>query len=206
MRGYRLLVVLAVSLLAGTIQGSQGAKPKSADAGVTAAEYAIYSVLIDEAKSIFGTGGLRPGYTLVVVQDRTSAGPDGEGGKKFFQRLSHEMPGLTRQTCDAFLARNKGRHPLKNLFKTKAKCVLISDREERAIFDKGGWWPQFYRKYPKSQGILTLSRAGFNSANDQALVYVGDQSDGLAGAGYCVLLAKKRSAWTIQGKAMLWIS
>ncbi len=48
------------------------------------------------------------------------------------------------------------------------------------------------KRYPNSQGTMTLSRVGFNRNIKQALVYVGNQEGFLAGAGYYVLLVKKR--------------
>jgi hypothetical protein len=41
---------------------------------------------------------------------------------------------------------------------------------------------------------------------DQALVYAGNQSHWLAGAGYFYLLSKKDGVWVIQADTMVWIS
>jgi hypothetical protein len=85
--------------------------------------------------------------------------------------------------------------------------VLLSQDEKNAMFgiNQDGW-QVFYAKYPDAPGILTFSRVGFDTALDQALVYVGDQSHFLAGAGHYVLLKKVNSAWTIDQKVMTWIS
>jgi hypothetical protein len=82
----------------------------------------------------------------------------------------------------------------------------MSQQEQLEIFKDGGSWNEFYTGYPDSQGIMTISRVGFNREQDQALVYVGNQSDGKAGAGYCVLLTKENGVWTVQGKVMIWVS
>jgi hypothetical protein len=60
--------------------------------------------------------------------------------------------------------------------------------------------------YPGSQGILGFSRAGFNAALDQALVYYQNQKGGVDGAGYMVLLPKAKTGWLITKQLMLWIS
>jgi len=210
MRRYWLLALLVMPLLAGALHGCQRSKPRATGADARDPEYAIYSLLIDNAQSIFQTGCLRPGYEIVVIEDRTNRSAldvlAGEGKSERDQYVRKNLPGLSPQTIDAFVARNRRRYPLRNLFTARVKCVLISEAEMRAIFDRGKWWPEFYRKYPKSQGILTLSRVGFNAAKDQALVCVGDQSEGRAGAGYGILLARRKGAWGIQSKVMLWIS
>ena len=74
------------------------------------------------------------------------------------------------------------------------------------IFEDGGWWAEFYQRYPDSHGILQLSRVGFNKKKDTALVYAGNQREGLSGAGYCILLSKRDGLWGVQETKMVWIS
>jgi len=47
---------------------------------------------------------------------------------------------------------------------------------------------------------------GFNNNLDMALVYVGNQSGGLAGAGYYFLMAKENNTWKVIREDMAWIS
>lgn len=83
----------------------------------------------------------------------------------------------------------------------------MNDSEVNEIFsDPNAGWDFFYKKYPDSQGITTLSRVGFNIDKTKALVYFGTQSDGLAGTGYYVILQKEINRWKIVKKQMLWIS
>ena len=67
-------------------------------------------------------------------------------------------------------------------------------------------WDDFYAKYPNSQGVLTLSRVGFNNAKDTAVLYAGNQSHWVAGEGNMVLMKKTAGRWTLQDEAMMWIS
>jgi len=62
------------------------------------------------------------------------------------------------------------------------------------------------KRYPNSQGTMTLSGVGFNRNINQALVYVGNPEGFLAGAGYYVLLVKEKGTWVIKQKLMTWIS
>ena len=59
---------------------------------------------------------------------------------------------------------------------------------------------------PRSQGILTLSRVGFNQARDTAVLYAGNQWHAAAGEGNMALMKKTAGGWTVQDKAMMWTS
>lgn len=65
----------------------------------------------------------------------------------------------------------------------------------------------FYEKYGKqTQGILKLSKVGFNNTRTQALVYYGNQSFYLSGAGFALLYEKVNGKWKKVCKFLLWIS
>lgn len=84
----------------------------------------------------------------------------------------------------------------------KVDYVLLNEKESQDI--KG--WDEFYKKYPNSPGIISVSRVGFNKEKNQAVVYVGLQSDYLAGRGVIFLLEKKDNSWQIKKQTLLWIS
>jgi Family of unknown function (DUF6508) len=44
-------------------------------------------------------------------------------------------------------------------------------------------WSRFRERFPNSSGIVTLSRVIFDSGQNHALVYVGNQKDWLSGSG-----------------------
>jgi len=78
--------------------------------------------------------------------------------------------------------------------------ILLKREELKAIFSVGpgqkqNGWDRFYAKYPKSPGIITISRVGFNRRGDMAMVYVGSQSHYLAGAGQIHVLRKQDGKW-----------
>ena len=77
------------------------------------------------------------------------------------------------------------------------------DEHPKDIWDN---WDRFYEKYPDSQGIMRLSRVGFNTDGSEALVYVGNTQHDLVGAGYYVLLVKKAGTWVVHSKELTWIS
>lgn len=82
------------------------------------------------------------------------------------------------------------------------KHVLISAAESNSFFgpekpkEKDGW-AMFYEKYPDSPGIIKLSRVGFSRDGSVAIVYMGNQSQWLAGSGGLVAFEKKDGQWRI---------
>jgi hypothetical protein len=165
-----------------------------------AEEYAVYNAVIDE---LYAGNDIKE----FVIEDSTDAGvvADLDIG---FEYAKTELPELTEEITANFKDRNKQAFGLDTLFNLKAPYVLISNQEINNIFqqpDLSGW-DLFYQQYPNSQGILTLSRVGFNSTRDKALVSIGNQRAWLAGAGYFVLMIKENGQWKIQSKSMDWVS
>jgi hypothetical protein len=74
------------------------------------------------------------------------------------------------------------------------------------IFGNYSGWGLFYRIYPDSQGVMTLSGIGFNQNATQALAYVGNQMHWASGAGYYVLLSKEDDRWIIKHQKTAWIA
>ena len=82
--------------------------------------------------------------------------------------------------------------------------TLLSQASKNQIFSQNqSGWDIFYNHYPQAPGITTLSRVGFDAALDQALVYIGTQSNWLAGSGYYILLKKVNGAWSIDQRVMV---
>lgn len=62
------------------------------------------------------------------------------------------------------------------------------------------------KKYPDSAGIIVLSRVGFNSKKNQALIYIANQRGLLGGNGMFFVLAKGDQRWKVVKSVMMWIS
>lgn len=164
-------------------------------------EYAVYSALINE---------MYPAQPdeVIAIEDQTSATANIGGGLSGTLRyVSEHMPErIEQEVLQDFQTKNSQPQPLKNLFKLKTESVLVSAQEMRELFKKGYGWDVFFKKYPASKSLITLSAPGLNHGMDQALVYVGSQSGGKSGAGYYVLLTKENNVWRIKHKVEVWIS
>ena len=165
-------------------------------------EYAVYSALIERMY-------IRKEVELIVIKRETSAYSSDPGKLgETLERVRKAMPGLKPETIADFQIKYNQPSLLDNLFDLKTKVALISADEVEHLFGAGGgWWKEFYKRYPKSQGLLTLSQVSFNPEKNQALVYVGNSRGGLDGQGSYILLTREEDDdWVIAGSAGMWIS
>lgn len=181
------------------------AQPKVAPHKPDADEYAIYSVI---ANTQFNWKGV----TQIVILDRTGmpgclTSEMNDGERQFGVYLRKTVPGVRADTATDFYGKARETGLLENELHLSLPYSLLSDQDESTIFSShGNGWKGFYQKYPGAQGTLFFSPIGFDSARHQALVYFGDQSNYLGGAGYLTLLTKEKDTWVIVKRNMLWIS
>jgi hypothetical protein len=165
--------------------------PESSD------EYAVYSALIQ-------TRYIDPGSVeLVVIQDQTSIEWVNDDALSYIEQ---ELGGVTRDLLQDFTDKNQETRDLEAALNLSVDYVFISQAEQEALFSTDTGWTEFYEKYPASQGLLSLSRVGFNPQRDQALVYVGNQSDWLLGVGFYFLLAQRDGAWKVVEEIFAWVT
>lgn len=145
----------------------------------------------------------------IVIKDETSLDSFRDDElEEIFRQITLKLPTLQKATFSDFRDRNRQPHRLDETINLSIKYVLISKEEENELLYRagGGSWLSFYKKYPKSQGITTLSGVGFNPERDQALVYVGNRSGPKTGTGYYVLLARENGNWVIKDRYGAWLS
>lgn len=105
---------------------------------------------------------------------------------------------------DDFKNKNAKAYELKNKFSISQSVIIISEKELNELNSKG--WDAFYKKYPNSSGIIQISRVGLDNNQTQAIVYYGEQSESVEGAGYLIFLTKDKRKWIVKEQVMLWIS
>jgi hypothetical protein len=185
-------------------------------------EAAVYRSVIDKyyiPKRLLAPGFENGPFKIIVISSQTSGyvvpfsfvekirelspKPDEETVRNFLDRndAHYSKPQLTEK-----MLRVVGRYPLNRLIRFRLPHALISDAEIDQIFNRGGEWNEFYRRYPFSRGLVFLSRVGFNKNMTQALLYFVQEYDGSAGEGYLTLLAKTKSGWERISQVTVWIS
>lgn len=87
-----------------------------------------------------------------------------------------------------------------------ASVVFMNPQKRDELFSKGSAWRDFAQKYPNATGFTIVSAIGFDTSHRQALVYMGNSCGALCGAGYVVLLEKKKDKWIAVKTAKIWIA
>lgn len=82
----------------------------------------------------------------------------------------------------------------------------LLDRKEIEDLTMLAGYDELYRRYPRCNGVTTLSRVGFNSSRSMALVYLSMTPGYLAGAGWAVLLRKISGKWEVSASTIVWVS
>lgn len=185
-----LLVTMAiVSISAFSACAAQETEPL-AGYGPDSDEYSVYSDLIN-SKYIGG------GVGLMVVEDQTNAESSAFG----------QLRGVDGELIEDYQAKNKMAYRLDRLFDLRVGYELISEEDARDIIesDPEVGWDTFYSTYPDSQGMLSLSRAGFNKNRTQALVYACNHAGANAIEGNYYLLTKNGDAWVVKNVFEAWI-
>ena len=143
-----------------------------------------------------------------VIMDTTSTGVTGvENTTQTLDYVLQNMHSVDSGTVGSFRSRNDAAYPISPDMNIGGPYTLLSQAGRQKIFGENqSGWEIFYERYPQAPGITTLSRVGFNNSLDQALVYIGTQSNWLIGSGYYILLKKLDRAWSIDQRVMTWIS
>jgi hypothetical protein len=143
-----------------------------------------------------------------VIMATTATGASGvDDTAQTLNYVLQNMHALDPLTVDNFKSRNEAAYPIRPDMNLGNPYTLLTQAERSRIFGQNqSGWEIFYNLHPQAPGITTLSRVGFNAALDQALVYIGTQSNWLAGSGYYILLKKDAGGWSIDQQVMTWIS
>ena len=194
-KSFLLLLVLLLSACGPRPTASQ---PTPGPDQVNTEEQAVYAALL---KQTYSAG-------MIVIMETTSTDPGSADPST--SRLDYVMENLhdvDKSVATDFQARNDKAYPLSLNMKLGVTYVLLTQEQRNGMFGQNqSGWEVFYQNYPGTPGITTLSRVGFNPSFDQALVYIGTESNWLAGAGYYILLKKVSGTWEIDQKVMTWIS
>lgn len=177
-------------------------------------EYDIYSIAIKELY-------INDRTSMIVIKDYTRFPYYLFQDKETYDNLIDRVPGLSDETFRNFHDKNKFliEFPLTNYglvnsfklhrqFNLSLEYKIVDPDDLKEIFEPDllAGWKKFYEVYPGSQGNMKLSRVGFNSTRDQALLYIGNTRHWLAGKGWLILFTRKDGKWIITFKEDLWIS
>jgi hypothetical protein len=191
-----LLLLLVVYMVACTDTPTSSPTPSAGQ--VNLEEQAVYAFLLPKMYQHHG----------YVIMDTTATSVTGvDNTSQTLDYILQNMHDVANETLDGFRTRNDAAYPIRPDMKIDSPYTLLSQAGRSRIFGQNqSGWDIFYNRYPQAPGITTLSRVGFNTTFDQALVYIGTQSNWLAGEGYYVLLKKADGVWSIDQQVMVWVS
>ena len=91
------------------------------------------------------------------------------------------------------------------------QVIVFPELEYKQIFENREQslttrWKQFHKKYPQPNGFISLSRTGFNSAANKALVYYQSSCGSLCGNGFMAYLERGPFGWKLVWLEHLWVS
>jgi hypothetical protein len=174
-----------------------------------AEEYSVYSSTIN------GTHN-EDRFRMFVIRDRTIPCLR-TGGWCSSQHITRLLPKLSDETLNDYLSQNNEPMRLSNYFSLKGSPVMLSDMElpEFLVSSKSRInlspipskkirWGEFYQNFPLSPGLISLSRIGFNSEMNQALVYQETQGNDNGTWGRYHLLTKRTGRWVVDDTQEEW--
>lgn len=166
---------------------------------------AVYQAVLEQEPLFASASG-----TLVVrrqtsVDERTLAPQQSEGWAELWALVRSALPDLEDATVASYLLRNRESVELPVCPAFAAPVVTVDYAVIEEIF-RGGWWPDFYQRFPGSAGLVELSRPGFSDDGRQAFVYASLTSDGRAGEGLFLLYENDGGRWKLAGRTGAWIA
>jgi len=169
-----------------------------------ARDVAVFAALLNHP-SIRKTSE-RPG--LVVVQDIAPQSSLRIDGPQAEERLRRFLRKPEPKTLDEFLrvVRQEGELPTE--LRQVPGVVLVGRAElERRLEAPGrDYWQLFARYFPKSSGIVSLSRIAYNESGNEAMAYLAFSCGLLCGHGLAVVLQQFDGRWTVVEHMYLWES
>jgi hypothetical protein len=154
------------------------------------ADPAVYRAVLDSMSN--QRGAKRPTELVVIDSTLTPEPQDLELDR---------LPGVDSTAISDFQKRNNESHSLRYLSSSgvSVPVVLVSRQTLQSFLHNGPepYWKEFYRRYPGSNGSISLSTIGYSAEGDVALL-VAEQSCG----NFCdtvsnVVVRRDRGRWRV---------
>lgn len=159
-------------------------------------DYNIYNLVLEEYYS---------DSALIIIRQQIDynlppiAYHSGFDSGDYYNYIKLNMPEIDTIAFLNFLSNNDTISYLDNLFKVnKSTISLFSEEKYDYLFDRNkDTWKLFYAKYPNSNGLIELSRIGYNDEVNQAILEIWHAGGWTGGKGVMYFLSKKNNTWVI---------
>jgi hypothetical protein len=204
-----ILFLFALVCFASSQDSSPSAKQPSIESNceLTHDDYAVFGALLAGLQGPEDPEEAWEGREMLIVDITATPGKSGSqpGANWGFRSKSSAAP--SQETFSDYLQKAHIACAVGPEFGEPKSYKIIARDEVNNFFKMGGgWWQEFYKKYPTSAGFWQFSRPGYNSARDEAVLYVVHACGGLCGTGHLYLLSKQNGHWTVKNRLLLWIS
>lgn len=146
---------------------------------------------------------------LLVLEERTSLQEKvGIDLDKVFLRFQKEIPNVEKEVFDDLKTKNKQAEQLGAALDIPIKYTIVSKEDLKKSIGEGdpaSMWTRFYKAYPNSSGLVSVSRVGFNRNMSQSLVYLERSCGPHCADGRIVFLTKEPVGWVVQKIHILWM-
>lgn len=164
-------------------------------------EYQVYSLILKE--------NFKSSKELVIKQ-KTVVLIASSMINGYQESIKKDNPDLDATLFSDFTEKNDSSFNLGTQLTVPSKTITLITSEEVAHFftptDVNQGWNDFYKKHPNSNGMIDLTRVGFNKDKDQAIVAVGHYYASLGAEGLLIYLVKKNNSWRIVQTINTWTS
>jgi hypothetical protein len=161
------------------------AVPTKSAVDIDKEEQAVYAFFVNNNSKV-----------LILQDTSTNIGEDDL--QKTVEYIKSGLKGLSNETLDNYLERNKQPSQLSANMNLGVDYVLLSQEDLSKITSQPNWSELMTEKYPGTHGYTVFSRVGFNNSLDQAVIYVGSVGGPLMGAGYYYLMEKQKGQWDMK--------
>ncbi len=156
-------------------------------------DYAIYSAGIRYVYPRNLLANNRNELKSIVIISRTNELND-YWRKEFIGSLKDK--GIPKEVIEDWWKNNETAITLERKFDFAYDYVLVT-RAELDKYKPETFFTEFYKKYPDSNGLISVSRIGFDKAKNRALIHV-IHNYGSLGANYNFLFMEKtQDGWTV---------
>jgi hypothetical protein len=178
-------MALAAVILGLHVLSAQELAPKPID---DSEAYAVYASLLPQE------------WTVRVAQAKRLVFQQEAGTNRQCMPSGKPLETEWRLVVESFNAENAIARTVRSGFPLGVAYVVVPSAEIKSAFqevpnDPMFGWTGFYKRYPESAGIMTVSAVGFDPQRRRALVYMAHSCGLLCGGGAHHLLEKVDGVW-----------
>ena len=164
----------------------------------------IYAVVLD---SMFAPRPISR-YSPIAVVDSTQVFKR-ENSAALLESLI-KVPQVDSTAARDLAARSYKPHSLKGIAGLRLRMPVMllghSALDSLPRPDPDKYWAEFYRKFPNTNGLISLSAIGYSAGGNLGVLMVDVGCGGLCGNGYIVVVKQQRGQWHIARIENTWVS